>query len=1006
MMASAPASPFPGHPGPLPPVTALDVSHAPPSPPPETPVEITGRSWQLKGPLGSYALHADRMDGDFKKEQERLKGDLAKVFALMARYKWLEAMIDNLREERLPEIDAEWNAVRALKMELLASQNSSKKYSIESDARTLLPAWQSPLKIPESLKTYKRVIRVQLAQKHISEDASKRLVAFQKIEQDQKILETKLFEIEKLEKAIGVKFAALIPSTYALDEILSLKTECSIDKLRYPHAESSLKFIKDKFLGAEKVWKETRAITKTIREKLGEWAKVMVANADASPIRELEVQANFQRAHVQQQKLQCSRFSEPEFLDKVNYLARFGVVNPELNEWIAQAKEELVKRLKMAHVDLESLKQVLADFEKEFKEFHAQKGRLSLAPTPVPLLVETPPSSPGLLSRMKAIVSGKANKPAAGLYAAPDPVDWSKMVEIPARVYTSALLKSDRNESIRPPANRRRDLSQVPKESWNLTDRWDNFLMNLWPEAINFLNQSLSNLNVGIAKLELQFLHLQHAFRAGHLSYRSWLEALYWQLCDTAQTHSERRVGFQRDYDRIQTELKTVLYLLDEAIKMRPNASPSNGPLDVEVINLQRTMDDAVLDLKLLSAMLQIEWEFGQKAHIIQQKLQSLQSSYGPAGKKADAKASPEQFERQVGESIKRKKEQDRTTFEKVLKAETVSKRKALLAAMGAEGYLEEKVKLQGHDLNNKQQAEQIDRMLDQLLKIFANWQHFKNMAEAVAFAKPHLTEATIKLMIMQLMVAFNHEKMDVENYLTLIPELRKQMEAKVLWLEEKLSPDRVEWRELQERYLMRTQEGNRQRNQQIILEIAKYQLGMKAIEDFWSLGEQSCKEAVACINRLLTKNEGEGIEMISENPYLRKDQPAPRVLQPAAKPSAQHGNLVLLDNLDNAHNNDQVQSDEILVFSGVNVFGAPRAQPASLSPAPESEEEQPASLSPAPESGGDVLTTSGVERLMKQVDEIKVRAPETTQPMPDVRLTNSLYDTKGSGGPGVMQDE
>lgn len=417
MMCSSPGFPpeSPGAP------SEFDVSHASspsleaPQPPKEQAVE-TARTWQVKGPLSCYALHFDRMEADFKKEQDRLKMDLARAFSLKARYAWLNCLLGHLKEERLPEIDAEWQAVRNMKTLLQISQSTSRMREVESDASILLPVWQSPVRVPEPLKTqYNRVLRVMEIQDLLNKDAAPRLGEFQKIKHDQKILEAKLLEIEQLERAIGDKIATLRRSPYALNEISSLKAECSIDKLSYPHADASFQYIKEKFLGAEKVWSETNSVIQQIRGKLPEWAVVIMANAqETAASRELYVQANFQRAYAQQQDLQCGRFVEKEFQEKSDFLTRFGLMHPEVKIWIDLAQEELEKRLKLAHYCLEILKPMLADFEYEILGFHEQKDSHPQAPSPVPLLEV--PKSPSLLGRLTG--QGKPKKP-AGPYEAP-----------------------------------------------------------------------------------------------------------------------------------------------------------------------------------------------------------------------------------------------------------------------------------------------------------------------------------------------------------------------------------------------------------------------------------------------------------------------------------------------------------------------------------------------------------------------------------------------------------
>lgn len=967
--SSTPADRLPA----VPPIADFDVRHASPprrdsrdpaaDPALQTPVEKP-KTWQIKGPLSSYALNVDRIEMDFLKERERLRTDLGKAFALKARYVWLLRLIDSLSEERLPEIDAEWNAVRALKTQLQASQNTSNLCSIESDARNLLPVWQSPLKVPEALKTkFNRVQRVMEVQKLLNAASARLLDEFQQIEQDKNILNAKLSEIEALERTISGKITALMASPYTLNDIVSLKTECSFDKLRYPLADAPLQYIKDKFLDAEKIWREAKAKTGLVREKLQEWASIKISEANASlaPVtREVEVMASFERARVQQKDLQCSQFSEKEFQEKVAFLARFGVVPPEINLWINQAQEELEKRLALAQQDLETLKTILADFEKELLGYR-EKGKPSPALVPEPVLIESLPK-PGLLDRLASLVPGKA-KPKAGLQVAPTAIDWSKIVPVQPRLCTSAVLPIDRNERIRPPEGMRRNLADVPEESWTQTDRWDRCLVGIWPRAINLLNQSLSQLNSAIARLEMQFFDLQQAYRSeGH---RRWLEADYWKLRDESRNHTMLRSTFERVYDQYQTELRAVVVMLEDALAKRPAASASEGPLDVQLINMQQKMEEAFQDLKLLGELLKVEWQYGQRAQNIKENLESLEVLYSPGGRKNAPSLPSGELHASAGRSPD-KRRIARTTFNKICETKSLAERRVLLAAMASENYVEEKKKLMGHEAAISQHAEQLDRLLQQLVMIYANWQHLRNVVEGIACAKPYLSESTIKVYVMQLLVAFNNVKKDVVSYIPLLPELTKRLEEKALWLEEKLPQDRVEWRALQEKYLLRTPEGNRERNEQIALEIAKYRLGVKAINLYWTLGQQSCQKAMDGINNLLTKGD-DPVKMISESPYKMKvESPASPILRPAsapattsAKPPAPHREWILLE---------EDEEHKLLSFSEQGVFGKPAAA--------------------APEHN--ILTSSDFDRLQHQAEALGALAGGASNPEPHSTLSAS----------------
>lgn len=447
------------------------------------------------------------------------------------------------------------------------------------------------------------------------------------------------------------------------------------------------------------------------------------------------------------------------------------------------------------------------------------------------------------------------------------------------------------------------------------------------------LNQSFSLLNSSIARLDIQVFRLQRAFKGCSVEQRTWLETLYWKLRDASRNLSMQRLTYQKEYDQFQAELKSVILLFESALSSHPPVSHAGGPLDSKVSLLQQKMEEAVQDFRALSALLQIEWEYSQKTQSIQQDLLTWEPKYFPQGRKVASEPLGKQ------EEAKSPEKSSRTTFKKVLAAQTVAQRKALLAAMALEGYSEEKKKLQQHDFNLKHQNEQIDQLLYQLGTSYANWQHLRSVANVLA--KQNLPNSAVKSHVLQLMVAFNNIKKDVVSYGPLIPEFVKKLEEKVVWLQEKLSQDKVEWRVFQERYLLRTPEGNRERNFQIASEIAKYQLDIKAINLYWSLGEQNCKLAMASINGLLTHND-EPVEMISENPYLFKTSPSVPRPPPApspveAKPSAPHRDWFVVNG------GEKDLAVEVLSFSAPFAFEKPASQP------PNPDERQSESASPQP---------------------------------------------------------
>ncbi|MCE5318505.1 MAG: hypothetical protein LLG04_14230 [Parachlamydia sp.] len=940
----------------------------------------------FKGPLGSYALHHDRIAFNFEAERERLDQDIAQVFALRTRYEWLKRLVDHVHEkktEKSPEIEAEWCAVRELKTKLQESHNRSRMDAIAADAATVLPVWQTPVRVPENLKTRcDRVQALEDVQSLISDAAVKRLAEFKSLEDKQKIVQEQRNAIRLLERAIQEKLRQLPTATYERNDFSCLKEPCCVDKVRYPNSDDFVETVAKYYRSAESIWKEVKGTLDEVRGKMAEWAEKVQKNANfrfSNELQEYKVNLGQSELVLAETLEVCRKQCAVAIKGKADYLASLGLGAPEVKKWVERAQEEVDKRLDLLLFELKDLRgenNVLDQFQQRLDGYVAEsKVAKKASATPPPAAVET---SKGRSVKVFSLFSTGRSSPA--VYACPPAIQWLKVQPVKEQHCLTVLLPDqDRIRQMMPPQEHCRDLSKIPEVKWTLVDRWKNCLEVVLPRVIHLLNdlvefnRSLSRLQQRSALLELLFKGKNSRMEAA-FGQQPWIAGLIAELQQKASSLSQRREEIRQKQTEVMPILHTLISEMERVLQVGKQLTTSAEIVDEKARKLQESMAEAMHELTLIEGLAVTEWSAGEGVN----KIQTLLEQY-PANR-FEKILSPQPLDSQAG--VETQALNVSNAFSEIMAAKDGPERAAKLDALEAEGARKERLKLDGLARKFREESERLDGLMEHVLTIYANWAHLDDMAKGIKNSRPIPPTVLISPLI-ELVRGWNTWKSDVVEYAPFITDVLKNLRLRVLWLEEKLTPEKRRWREDQESFLMRTAEGNLERNRQLEQEIGKYTLAIAALETFWKAGEEKYRSFVASLNEVHERKEGRKGTLISETPY-QIEVKAPSAPAPAAAPAEK------VDLKDNWTNFDD-QSVIDIQFSLPFAFGGPSQAVPPVPAAVEVGAAVPAPVKAHAEAPSeDLMSLSALQALEQMAKEASQTGTAAQVALPSLQPTSS----------------
>lgn len=883
---------------------------------PEIPEAIRKREFK---PLGSYVLHHNRIALNFEAEKTRLKKDIPQAYALLARLEWLKAVVDfALKEQKpkTPEIEAEWIAIRAAKLKLQDSKSKSIMHVIAADAKHVLPIWQASIEEPVWIRSsYDRVQQLFSVQSLINASGATRLAEFQALRAQEQILQEQRKEIRKLEKEIQAKLVQLPIATHQPKEFTCLKMPCRIEQERYPQGNTSFETVAKYYRSAETTWKETLETLDKLRAHMQEKPEHLLLEA----LHGYQTSLGQYELVLKGELKNCRQQYELFLSKKADYLATLGKATPEVKQWLESAQAELEERITLLLFELKSRKDILQQFAKRLKDHAA--AHPDAAPNPV----SVKPSRSAVKKVIGFDLSKHRDSPAP--QEKPAEIEWLRMKKVAVYNCVATLMPDqDRVKMVMPPEEDRRDLTQIDTAKWTLVDRWCHSLHVILPQVTQLL-QDLMDINRSVFRLQQQNALLAQIFKGSNLKkepsvefvrQRPWLLSLLAEMREAANKLSQRRDTIRANYQKNVLPLHGFISEMENNIAVGKEVTTSKEMIDQQAQKLQGLMAAALNLLRLAEGVAVSEWSLGD----ILNKVMSGLEEYPVSDKRVIAKPDIEQ-------ALETKPAID-LAFSKILALEDEQKRMVALKALEAEGAAKERNKLDWLQSTFFDESERLDSLVNHLLAIGANWAHLNNMADGIKNSR--VTAEALSSPLEDLMKGWDAMKNVIAEYRPFIPEVLKKLRTKILWLEEKLTPQKKRWREDQEGFLMRTAEGNQERIQQLEQEIGKYQLAIASVEAFWKAGEEKCRLFAATLNELNAKNLGVKTTLVNENPYQAevKAEAAPA---PAAAPASMEDKEPVAPHLEwtiVSDDRDLKKRDGDLVnLSGFDVFAKPPAAPA-----------------------------------------------------------------------------
>lgn len=909
--------------------------------------ELQGR--EFKGPLGSYVLHHDRIALNFAAEKERLKRDIPQALALRARYEGLKRLVDYVHQEnkaKTPEIEVEWMAVRAAKTKLQDSKNKSLMHVVAADARNVLPVWQTSVDDPMWIRTsYHRVQELFYVQSLISKAAANRLAEYQSLHDQQKFLKEQREAIRKLERSIHEKLEQLPASTYELKEFTCLRIPCCMDLQRYPKADALFETVAKYYRSAETNLKDTL-------ETLEQMFKQMQENPGQFVSEGYKAGLTQYRGVLDAQLQNCRAQSDSILSGKADYLVSLGLASPEIKRWVERAQVELEDRIHLLLFRLQDLS-MLDQFEQRLAGYlTTQPAAAPVSAKPVVKLVST------------SHAAKHSNSPAP--HEKPPEIDWLKMQAVPPyNDLTTLLPNQDLIKLVIPPS---RELSGVPADKWTLVDHWKNGLVVILPQITGLLH-SLKEINRSIIRLQLQVVLLAQVYKGMHpkkgpsrefTRQLPWILSLLADMREAANRLSKRREEIRADYQQNMQPLHTLISKMENAVNEGKSITTTTESVDEEARELQGLMEPAVHLLSLVEGVAVAEWSYGES---LKQVMSALEE-YPASNKKAAVQ--PRVCEVPAKPVIS-------DAISKLMAIADVRERMIALEALETEGAEKERKKLDKLAQLFLEESERLDSLVDQLLTIGVNWAHLDNLAAGIKNSR--LPQSGLNAPLNDLVRGWDAMKSDIAAYGSFIPEVLKKLKSRVLWLEEKLAPHKKHWREIQQGFLMRTPEGNQERNVQLEQEIGKNLLAIAALETFWKAGEEKCLSFAASLNELHEKGVGAKSTLVSETHYQTsvKLEVAPaQVAAPVREEKekvASHREWVLLSGDDDG---------KVMDLSGFGALGGP-SQPPAAAPAPSLERT----------AAAEPLSLSGIEQAAKELGDLAAKAAAGS-PIPDLSASQS----------------